>query len=80
MSRRIDTARPWHERMAQARRWHARMMTVANRRPPNHEALMAAAAECVPDGWRLAPELTANDVRADFLRVIRRNLGNRRLP
>lgn len=72
----IDTERPWHVRMAQARRWHLRQLTADTRRPPNHAELMAAAADAVASqmpGWTLAPEPTRADVRADYLRVIRRN-------
>ncbi len=73
---RIDTGRPWHVRMAQARRWHARQLTAHTRRPPNHAALLAAAAHAVATrmpGWTLRPEPTRADIRADYLRVIRRN-------
>lgn len=80
---RIDTGRPWHVRMAQARRWTLQQMTAHKRRPPNHAALMAAAARAVATrmpGWTLRPEPTPQDIAADFRRVVRRNLGKGKLP
>lgn len=75
--------RPWEVRMAQARRWHAHQMRAHLRRPPNYAELMAVAADVIArrgNGSTLAPEQTPADIRADYVRVIRRNLVGGKLP
>lgn len=77
----IDTTRPWHERMQQARGWHLKRLHAKH--PPNYDDLRDAMRKAVSKrmpGWTLAAELTPTQIRADYARVIRRNLGNGRLP
>lgn len=75
----IDTARPWHVRMAQARRWHLARLTTP--RLPNERELLAVAADAIArmPGWRLYVP-TPSSIRADYARCIRRNLATPRLP
>lgn len=74
----IDSSRPWEQRMQQARRWT--LARLHARPPENYAELMEAASKAIArklPGWKLAAPF---DYRADYRRIIRRNLGKGRLP